>query len=317
MIVILAIIALIATPIVLNIIEKARKSAFQDTTYDLIETARLEYTEGILDGDYASKSYKAPFEELKFSGSKPNGGTIVVGSDGKIAIAIHNNRWCAVKEYEESTVRMLPYEEENCKITGEIPKPVEKGITFEDQMKKQSGEVMTNDPDHNPRYVGKDPNNYVSFNNELWRIIGIFDGQVKIIRNEVYGMYLAWDTGNVNDWSKASLQTELNTTYLESIKETSRSYIDETHVWKLGGAPYTRTDWTRAKMYGYERGTTVYSGRPTEWTGAIGLMYPSDYGYATSSTNNNCNSISMNNWNNASYTEYKDNSWLFNATRYQ
>ena len=46
---------------------------------------------------------------------------------------------------------------------------------------------MTNDPGGNPRYVGKSPNNYVSFNNELWRVIGVFDGQVKIIRNEVYG----------------------------------------------------------------------------------------------------------------------------------
>ena len=35
-------------------------------------------------------------------------------------------------------------------------------------------------------------------------------------------------------------------------------------------------------LYEKERGTTVYSERPTKWTGKIGLMYPSDYGYATS-----------------------------------
>ena len=28
-------------------------------------------------------------------------------------------------------------------------------------------------------------------------------------------------------------------------------------------------------------GTTVYSERPTKWTGKIALAYPSDYGYAT------------------------------------
>ena len=46
------------------------------------------------------------------------------------------------------------------------------------------------------RYEGKDPNNYIWFNNELWRIIGVFDsashgqaGQnlVKIIRNDSIG----------------------------------------------------------------------------------------------------------------------------------
>ena len=33
----------------------------------------------------------------------------------------------------------------------------------------------------NIRYYGKNPNNYVSFNNELWRIIGVIDGKIKII----------------------------------------------------------------------------------------------------------------------------------------
>ncbi len=52
--------------------------------------------------------------------------------------------------------------------------------------------------DNNLRYIGKDPNNYVLFNDELWRIIGIFDKNthevegtelVKIIRNESIGNY--------------------------------------------------------------------------------------------------------------------------------
>ena len=38
--------------------------------------------------------------------------------------------------------------------------------------------------DNNYRYSGSNPNNYVKFNNELWRIIGVINGKVKIIRNE-------------------------------------------------------------------------------------------------------------------------------------
>ena len=47
-------------------------------------------------------------------------------------------------------------------------------------------------------------------------------------------------------------------------------------TWYLGG--YSSTNATADVFYGYERGTTVYSGRPTSDITAIGLMYPSDYG---------------------------------------
>ena len=84
--------------------------------------------------------------------------------------------------------------------------------------------------DNNLRYIGADPNNYVSFNNELWRIIGVFndidDGtgtketRLKIIRDEPIGEY-SWDnkasgTGSStssagsNDWSDSALQIVLN-----------------------------------------------------------------------------------------------------------
>ncbi len=161
------------------------------------------------------------------------------------------------------------------------------------------------------RYEGKDPNNYIWFNNELWRIIGVFDssshgvsGQnlVKIIRaNSIGG--LAWDKDSVNDWTASSLMNLLNGAYLNSenatgtincagyltavpgncnytesgINDTYRSMIENVS-WYLGG--YSSTSATAEDFYGYERGTTVYSGRPTSTTGYIGLMYPSDYGYS-------------------------------------
>ena len=49
-------------------------------------------------------------------------------------------------------------------------------------------------------------------------------------------------------------------------------------TWKLGGT--STVSLTVLEFYEYERGTTVYSGNVTEWVGEIGLMYPSDYGYA-------------------------------------
>ena len=89
---------------------------------------------------------------------------------------------------------------------------------------------MMEDIGGNIRYYGADPNNYVSFNDELWRIIGVFkeidDGtgtketRIKIARSESIGNYL-WDnkpsgTGSSasqygsNEWSDSALMNVLN-----------------------------------------------------------------------------------------------------------
>ena len=156
------------------------------------------------------------------------------------------------------------------------------------------------------RYEGKNPNNYVLFNDELWRVIGVFsmrtssgatENLVKLIRNETLDG-LAWHGSNTNDWSAATLQQQLNNGYLNATDTTCNFYSSNTKtcyfsetginstaremiesvVWNLGGTSSTSA--TAEVFYNAERGTTVYSGRPTEWTGKVGLMYPSDYGYA-------------------------------------
>ena len=52
---------------------------------------------------------------------------------------------------------------------------------------------IDNTKDQNVRYYGANPNNYVSFNNELWRIIGVFKDNVKLVRKDSLGN-LSWDT---------------------------------------------------------------------------------------------------------------------------
>ena len=187
-------------------------------------------------------------------------------------------------------------------------------------------------PDNNLRYVGANPNNCVRFNNELWRIIGVFNNidngsgtkeiRIKLIKATPYNTSMAWDTAGTNDWSNASLQNELNGTYLDSIESTSKSMISDA-VWNLGGSS-TYNGVTANVFYERERGTTVYSNRPTEWTGKIGLMYPSDYGYATSggSTTNReaCLDIDLYYWYyNASdnYPDCYNNDWLNNGSNAQ
>ena len=84
----------------------------------------------------------------------------------------------------------------------------------------------------NLRYVGANPNNYITFNDETWRIIGLFnnittideeqgiekkESLVKIVRDESLGNY-SWDSSEssknnsygINEWSQADLMYELN-----------------------------------------------------------------------------------------------------------
>ena len=88
--------------------------------------------------------------------------------------------------------------------------------------------------------------------------------------------------------------------------------------WNLGGTASYDTalasDW-----YGYERGTTVYSGRPTEWIGQIGLMYPSDYGYATSggSTTDRASCLAKELYNWDSVSDCYNNDWLYDSSNHQ
>ena len=199
--------------------------------------------------------------------------------------------------------------------------------------------------DNNLRYIGANPNNYVYFNCadydspssstcELWRIIGIFNENshgisgeklIKIIRSNSLGN-IAWDDANTNNWSTASLQTTLNGDYLNGsgsyassgIKnDTTRNMIANV-TWKLGGtANYqSASNGLASHFYGYERGTTVNNGRPTTWQGKIALMYPSDYGYATSggaTTNREaCLAKELFNWSSSCYSDCKNNDWIFN-----
>ena len=161
------------------------------------------------------------------------------------------------------------------------------------------------------RYYGKTPNNYVSFNNELWRIIGVIDGKIKIIRNESIGNY-AWASNNSNNWNNASLKSYLNGEYYNGINETYKNMISKETYYLGGSTSSNRTTLTASGYYNAERDSSqVYSGNPTSTTQYIGLMYPSDYGYAAGSS---CLSTALYNYdggcNNSDYLSIGVIEWL-------
>ena len=203
-----------------------------------------------------------------------------------------------------------------------------------------SGNIRYYGADPN-NYVYFNCSTYPTTNCELWRIIGTFGDKIKIVRNESIGKY-SWDnkdktTGaetnyGKNDWTDARLMKLLNpgyesetggslyynaksgTCYVNQNNATTACNFTSTGIKNdttkniIAEVTYNTAGYNDAtlypnEIYTYERGSTVYSGRQTTWTGKIGLMYPSDYGYASDLTkcrekinNYNASTCSQNNW---------------------
>ena len=197
-------------------------------------------------------------------------------------------------------------------------------------MNDRFGSMSTGIDAGNIRYYGKSPNNYIYFNCsdysnqssstcETWRIIGVFDGKVKIMKNESIGEY-SWDSSasdvnnenGVNEWSQADLMKLLNSGYdSESVggslywnaksgtcygnattscdftstglkNDMTKNLIAETTYYTRG---HNDSDIYVDVMYDKERvsGTVITGVTPTRtltWTGKVAVAYPSDYGYA-------------------------------------
>ncbi len=179
--------------------------------------------------------------------------------------------------------------------------------------------------DNSYRYAGANPNNYVCFGSDdatcpsenLYRIIGVIDGKVKLIHadgattdmlgtDEGYvntyqathgspssykgngdltkiGTY-KWNKSGTNTWSTSTTNTiNLNTnylTYLDGKNTKWKTMIDDT-TWYVGGMTYAIGYQSNAKTaYNYEVGANKDA--KTTVISKIGLMYVSEYYYGAS-----------------------------------
>lgn len=82
-------------------------------------------------------------------------------------------------------------------------------------------------------YKGVNPNNYITFNNETWRIISVEnDKTIKIIKQSSIGSY-KWDSSNSNNWDRPSdIKTYLNGEYLATMTTNQDKIVS--HTWNIG-----------------------------------------------------------------------------------
>ena len=173
--------------------------------------------------------------------------------------------------------------------------------------------------DNSYRFAGANPNNYVCFGNNaetcstdnLYRIIGVIDGKVKLILSDgattdmlgTDGGYVTpysesgwtssnykgngdlskigtyhWNTSGKNIWSSSTTNTtNLNTNYINNIGTKWKAMIDDT-IWYVGGMVLDNGINTNVKTaYSYEIGANKDAS--TAVTTKIGMMYLSEYYY--------------------------------------
>ena len=157
------------------------------------------------------------------------------------------------------------------------------------------------------RYQGKNPDNYIWFNDGLWRIIGNIpvcltsgcsttDSRVKIIRNDSIGG-IKYDESS-STWMGSNIQNLLNSCYLGK-KSSCDSYCYSRSTTAKGTCDYSSDGIVATDYYGkmvedvyfnvgagdetYKTAANYYTQEiATHATNAskIGLMYASDWGYA-------------------------------------
>ena len=252
-IIILGILMIIAIPSVTNYISDSRKSAYVNTAKQVVGATKNMVNEGKLDMYDTSTTYYIPSSCIKIeNGNKaksPYGEFVddktyvVVTYDGKG----YDYYWISLDETGigvKNLVEINNLNEDNIEsdilpsdisptISADVGKTNIKilrsndcksfttGISISNNLYDQVTDISTNNSNNdtiidnfnNVRYTGKNPNNYIKFNNQEWRIIGIIDGHIKIVLSSTLGGMHWTDAGsngytyNTNDWTISNIKT--------------------------------------------------------------------------------------------------------------
>ena len=271
-IVILAVILVIAIPRILDVIETSKKDSFKNSAQLIADSAEKKKVSDKLLGKDEEITCKdvAKINDEDYASCK-----ITFDSEGNAKVSITGKG-------KFDGLKITNGTKENAEVK-EITKPTYgmKAVEYITNLLEYDGEGLKKDntPDQNIRYYGSDPNNYVSFNNELWRIIGVFGSNVKLVRSEKLGN-LSWDSSannvnygyGINQWGEstyedgssyegADLQVYLNKMYYggdttitcfgnwnnatttcptNRLDDASKTLIDN-HTWNTGAIDITDT----------------------------------------------------------------------------
>ncbi len=125
-IVVLAVIALIVTPTILKVIDNARIGAFRSSSHGIVNAAKQSYllqqsseeSPNLTEYQYTNgKKIRVRGNiDIDYKGSDPSSGTLLINNDGKVAIALYQDGYCALKTYENGQIKLEKKTKEDCSL---------------------------------------------------------------------------------------------------------------------------------------------------------------------------------------------------------
>ena len=106
-IVILAIIALSATPMIMDVIEKSRRQSAIESVNGLLDAGDKYQLESIIDNKEYSTTIDLTSDILKHKGAKPESGTLVIADKGRMSIIAKYGAYCIVKTFDEKSPHVV------------------------------------------------------------------------------------------------------------------------------------------------------------------------------------------------------------------
>ena len=303
-IVILAIILVIAVPQIMDTIDSARDASLASSAKMVAAQAENQYTVAQTLGD-AFDTENGDCLNAKWAGLNKTdyaSCTYNIDSNGKASVTIVGANKFEGKYVCNGTRTEAEVSEEECtNVEGNVTGANKiialandattaasnglisaNGIRYAGANSAVKNYIWFNckDSDASGNAYGSEGYEYNNTNCELWRIIGVFDGRIKIVRDSTLtdasgnAITMVFDTDGSNVWEGSDLEVYLNdgeTSYYNSLSTEAKAEIGTTKAtWYVGAV----SDGTADAVYANER---------TDTTGVenyVGLIYPSDYGYA-------------------------------------
>ena len=353
-IVILALIALIATPIILSMINNARKSAAKASAYGYIEA--IDSHNGFADAEiegytkYEDNTYDVSELSVQLKGQPPSSGEVTIENgkvkEAEICIGGYNISYETGKEASIGS----KCDDSPKEYVGTAAEFMSKYSSYNGNTNeividgKSTGLAFDRTNDNNLRFIGANPNNYIKFNKETWRIIGVMKGdstynttyktgsavyRYKIVRNESLGKY-SFDTSPTsinggygsNQWGTCGCKYEDSTNCPNGVypgadimQELNGDYLNNSLTsnpkWYDGQNNSKNTDFDRTKVI--KTKYQSYISNATWNTGAnIRYMYNASGGLASKLYSDERSNAS---WDNPEWDKHMFTLWSASANK--
>ena len=286
-----------------NAVVEGILSSATDGSSDFSDTDKTELNTG-LKGTYGS-IYKIHNTTVALKGNKQYDLYLFVDESSTNT---------SMKKTFKAGVAVKAYDREKDQTLAEYVISQYTGTQGENSLYYHNSTLTNGAGDNSYRYAGASDsvNNYICLGSDvatcpdanLFRIIGVFGNQTKVIRAKSVGNK-EWHSSLVNTWASSSLDTYLNGEYLTSLGTLADKIA--TTTWKVGGGTYANIrDVVPATAYQYEVGSSAST---TTYDAKIGLMYVSDYYYAAGPSA--WTLVGYNSDSTKDYRAAKTTNWLF------